>query len=187
MKSVLHRIFGGIISLVAIATMATFVGAGTAGAATSAPQSSTPATHDFSAAVGWPTVWPGARGERVFAIQYLLQARGYRLGADGRYGPVTTRSVRSFQRSRGLRATGVVAASTWNRLIVTLRRGSSGPAVRGLQHNLRYAYGFLLLRVTGYYGIGTVRAVTFLQAHSHLQVDGVTGYNTWKTIIWFER
>jgi peptidoglycan hydrolase-like protein with peptidoglycan-binding domain len=184
MKSVLHRIFGGVIGLVAIATMATFIGAGTAGAAVSSPA---PTTHSYSSSLGWPTVRPGARGERVFAIQYLLQARGYRVGADGRYGPVTRRSVRAFQRSRGLRADGVVGSSTWSRLIVTLRRGNRGPAVRGLQHNLRYAYGFLLLRVDGYYGLGTFRAVTFLQAHSRLRVDGVTGYNTWKTIIWFER
>jgi peptidoglycan hydrolase-like protein with peptidoglycan-binding domain len=184
MKSVLHRTFCGVIGLIAIATMATLVGAGPAGAAVNTP---TPSSHIHTSWQGWPTVRPGARGERVYAIQYLLQARGYRVGADGRYGPVTTRSVRAFQRLRGLRADGVVGSSTWTRLIVTLRRGSRGSAVRGLQHNLRYAYGFLLLRVDGYYGLGTVRAVTFLQAHSRLRVDGVAGYNTWRTIIWFER
>lgn len=182
MRSLMRRITAGVVGLLAIATMATLVTAAPAGAATSAPQS-----HIYSASLRWPTVRPGARGERVFTIQYLLQQRRLRVLADGRYGRATTAAVRAFQRSRGLRPTGVVAASTWNRLITTVRRGSAGPAVRAVQHAMRFAYGFRFQRVNGFFGLMTLRVVLAFQRGSHLRVDGVVGFQTWMTIVVFER
>jgi zinc D-Ala-D-Ala carboxypeptidase len=181
MRSLMRRITAGVVGLLAIATMATLVTAAPAGAATSAPQS-----HIYSATLRWPTVRPGARGERVFTIQYLLQQRRLRVSADGRYGPATTAAVRAFQRSRGLRPTGVVATATWNRLITTVRRGSAGSAVRAVQHAMRFAYGFRFQRVTGFFGLPTLRVVLAFQRGSHLRVDGVVGFQTWMTIVVFE-
>ena len=51
----------------------------------------------LTAALAWPTVKQGAIGERVFAIQYLLNARGARLATDGHFGPATTAAVQAFQ------------------------------------------------------------------------------------------
>src|ERR1700678_4011227 len=84
--------------------------------ASAATVSVTSATHSARAATSWPVVRRGARGERVWAIQYLLKERGYALRADGFFGSATARDVRRFQRVRGLRADGVVGARTWDRL-----------------------------------------------------------------------
>lgn len=60
----------------------------------------------------------------------------------------------------------------------TVRRGQSGPAVRRLQRRLR-AHGFASVRVTGFFGIATARAVRRFQRKHHLTIDGVAGPQTW--------
>ena len=55
--------------------------------------------------------------EAIKRCQRLLRERGYRsVLVDGRYGIVTRRAVRRFQRKRGLRVDGIVGASTWRAL-----------------------------------------------------------------------
>jgi peptidoglycan hydrolase-like protein with peptidoglycan-binding domain len=184
MRSFVRRAFSGVLGLVAVATMATLVAAAPAGAAAGSTTTAHPA---WSAALRWPYVRPGNVGERVVAVQYLLQNKGLGVRADGVYGRATTAAVRSFQRSRHLNPSGNVGPSTWNRLIVTLRRGSRGSAARAVQHNLKYAYGFRFMRVNGFYGHETWLAVLAFQRGSHLRVDGIVGHRTWKTIIVFER
>lgn len=184
MRSFVRRAFAGMLGLVAVATMATLVTAAPAGAATTA--SGPTVTHTWTNGLRWPFVRPGNRGERVFAIQYLLQQKGYRVPATGFYGVITTGAVKAFQRSRGLNPSGNVGPSTWDRLIVTLRFGNRGPAVKAVQHNLRFAYGFQVLPVTGFFGNQTLAAVKAFQHGSRLPVTGVVGVRTWMTIIWFE-
>ena len=53
----------------------------------------------------------GSRGSTVVIIQRVVHAR-----ADGGYGPKTAVAVKVWQRSRGLRATGVVDSLTWSRI-----------------------------------------------------------------------
>jgi peptidoglycan hydrolase-like protein with peptidoglycan-binding domain len=134
----------------------------------------------------WPTVGLGARGQRVWAIQYLLKARGYRLTADGRYGAATKADVRNFQRVRGLRADGTVGPATWPRLIITVWRGKRGWAVRAVQYNLRHGYGYRI-GVDGVFGLQTKNAVLNFQRRYGLFRDGVVAYATWRAIIWNER
>jgi peptidoglycan hydrolase-like protein with peptidoglycan-binding domain len=177
----MRRITAGLIGLLAVATLATLVAGAPAGASTA------PRSHIHTATLRWPVVARGARGERVVTIQYLLQQRGFHsVRADGIYGPITAAAVRGFQRSRHLRVTGVVSAPTWNRLILTVRRGSRGSAVRAVQHSMRFAYGFRFSRVTGFFGLPTQRIVMAFQRGSRLTVDGIVGFNTWQTIVVFE-
>jgi len=134
----------------------------------------------------WPTVGLGARGQRVWAIQYLLKAWGYRLTADGRYGAATKADVKNFQRVRGLRADGIVGPATWPRLIITVWRGKRGWAVRAVQYNLRHGYGYRI-GVDGIFGLQTRNAVLSFQRRHGLVRDGIVGYHTWQKIIWNER
>lgn len=65
-----------------------------------------------------PFVWlrRGARGTRVIQVQRALKRRGYRVIANGKFGPMTHAAVRRFQRDTGLRVTGSVGPQTWNAL-----------------------------------------------------------------------
>ncbi len=61
---------------------------------------------------------PGTSGYVVAQIQEALSTLSFDTGGhDGHFGPMTTRAVREFQRSRGLRVDGVVGRETARRLI----------------------------------------------------------------------
>jgi peptidoglycan hydrolase-like protein with peptidoglycan-binding domain len=189
MRSLMRRVSTGVLGLVAIATVATLVSAGSAGASVSSTAAArTPASSAWHPSTTWPYVRPGNRGERVVAVQFLLQGKGYRVAADGIYGPITTRAVQRFQRANHLNPSGNVGPSTWARLVVTVRRGSRGSAVAAVQHNLRFAYGFRRLPVTGFFGRNTQAAVIFFQRVWRIVPrNGVVGTSTWKTLVTNER
>lgn len=54
----------------------------------------------------------GDHGTDVIALQQLLLIAGYSVGADGNFGLGTNAAVKSFQRTHGLPADGVVGAQT---------------------------------------------------------------------------
>jgi peptidoglycan hydrolase-like protein with peptidoglycan-binding domain len=131
----------------------------------------------------WPIVSEGARGNRVRAIQYLLNARRFPVGVDGIFGPMTTAKVKDFQRSVNIDPTGIVGDKTWPALIVTVRYGDHGDAVKAVQDYLHRAYGFTDLPVTGNFLDQTLRDVKTFQARYGLEVDGIVGPMTWSTIV----
>ena len=163
---------------------AVFMSMGPAHAATAAGASHAAlAVQDRPAALTWPTVVQGARGERVFAIQYLLNAHGARLATDGMFGPATAAAVRSFQSKSHLAVDGQVGPLTWARLIVSVRQGNTGSAVSAVQHNLRFGYGYTSVAVDGTFGPLTNSAVRSFQAKFKIGVDGIVGPVTWNTLI----
>jgi zinc D-Ala-D-Ala carboxypeptidase len=141
------------------------------------------AAPELAAALAWPIVKQGAVGERVFAIQYLLNAHGARLATDGHFGPATAAAVRSFQSKSHLQADGEVGPLTWSRLIVQVKQGNTGSAVSAVQHNLRFAYGFTKVGVDGQFGPVTNSAVRSFQARFKIGVDGIVGPTTWNALI----
>lgn len=130
--------------------------------------------------VSWRTVRRGDTGANVYTVQYLVTYHGFPTTIDGIFGPNTESSVRAFEQSRGLTVDGIVDASTWVPLVVTVRRGDSNQAVRGGQRQLnRYAYGLV---VDGIFGPATEAAVRDFQLQNGLPVDGVIGVSTWRTL-----
>ena len=128
------------------------------------------------------------------AVQYLLDAHGATLAVDGIFGPQTAAAVRSFQRSHGLVVDGVVGDQTWPALLVTVSRGSNGPAVKAVQEELNarvtpYGYQNLQVAVDGSFGPMTDAAVLEVQAlvqspyNGELVVDGIVGHHTWYALI----
>ncbi|MFI5758898.1 peptidoglycan-binding protein [Streptomyces sp. NPDC051569] len=96
---------------VAVLAGATLISAGaSADAATARPaQHTTPVKRT----VAQPRdLREGARGEAVKVLQRQLISLGYRLKAEGIFGPVTDRDVRDFQRTHHLTPDGVVGPRT---------------------------------------------------------------------------
>jgi peptidoglycan hydrolase-like protein with peptidoglycan-binding domain len=129
----------------------------------------------------WPQLQSGSTGPNVTSAQYLLRQHGHGIAADGDFGPATTSAVRAFQQSRGLAVDGIIGPQTWGALIVTVRNGSSGEAVRAAQTALRkHGHG---VAVDGAFGPATESAVRAVQSANGIGVDGVVGPQTWQVLI----
>ncbi len=140
----------------------------------------------------WPVVQNGHNGHPVQTLQYLLRARGHGVTVDGVFGPRTEAAVKAFQTSHGLVANGVVGAETWAVLIIQVKKGSRGDAVRGVQEEFQFrnlsgdpSKG---LQVDGIFGPQTDSAVRGFQHALSLDipsvaVDGIVGPITWQALI----
>ncbi len=66
---------------------------------------------------GYPSLRRNSRGNYVCILQDNLNTLGFRTGGlDGVFGEQTENAVRSYQRSRGLSADGIVGCNTWRSL-----------------------------------------------------------------------
>lgn len=124
-----------------------------------------------SATSNFPVVKYGQKSGNV----KLIQAR-VKTGIDGEFGPKTLSAVKSFQRSKGLSADGVVGPKTWGKLLSVVRYGSSGLVVKGLQVKLG-------LTRDGKFGPATLKAVKAYQKKHSLAQDGVVGAKTWGALV----
>lgn len=130
---------------------------------------------------GWSTIDPGAVGATVKAVQHLITQRGTTLVADGDYGSVSVNAVKKFQAARGLEVDGQVGPKTWASLVYSLKQGSSGAHVRGLQTALNKRSAGIA--VDGDFGSVTNSAVRTYQSVNRLVVDGVAGPKTWAAAV----
>lgn len=140
----------------------------------------------------WPLIHQGAKEHPVPTLQYLLRARGHTVVVDGLFGPRTDAAVRAFQSEKGLAVDGIVGPHTWGALIIEVRRGSEGDAVRGVQEEFQFrnlsgdpAQG---LAVDGLFGPETEAAVRDFQRALHadipsVAVDGIVGPMTWQALV----
>ena len=87
----------------------------------------------------WPLV--KRRATEIFPVrtlQQLLRARNHPVAVDGIFGPNTEAAVKAFQQSKGLAADGIVGPQTWPKLVVQVKQGSTGDAVRGVQEVMKF-------------------------------------------------
>jgi peptidoglycan/xylan/chitin deacetylase (PgdA/CDA1 family) len=156
-----------------------------AASARSAPTTPTAPAAAVAQAAGFFTRWPvlevGSAGSDVRTAKYLLRAHGYGVLTDPTYRAATASVVRHFQADRGMTVTGHVGSPTWRALFVSLRAGSSGDAVRGLQYQL-WRDGFLG-PISGTYDPTTVAAVKRAQTAFALTIDGIAGPATWSALV----
>jgi peptidoglycan hydrolase-like protein with peptidoglycan-binding domain len=135
----------------------------------------------------WPLVKSGSHEHPTRTLQDLLNAHGSALVIDGVFGPKTDAAVRHFQQSKSLTVDGVVGAQTWAAVILTVRQGSSGDAVRGVQEE--FAFRNLSgipgtgLKIDGVFGPKTDAAVRGFQEALSIAVDGIVGAVTWRALV----
>ncbi|HUB41081.1 MAG TPA: peptidoglycan-binding protein [Streptosporangiaceae bacterium] len=187
------------------AATAGFIAAGTIAAAApafvvpaSAASAAAPAVTEASTAAAKLQAWPVLKEGRnslwphvtIRSLQYLLTAHGAKLAVDGVFGSKTKTAVVAFQRSRKLPASGVVKARTWRALVVMVKRGSTGPAVRAVQDqiNFRNNKNGHTLAVDGVFGRKTEAAVRAFQRAMSAQVpgfavNGIAGKQTWQALV----
>jgi peptidoglycan hydrolase-like protein with peptidoglycan-binding domain len=124
----------------------------------------------------------GDESPTVEILQHLLRARGFGLKVDGIFGAVTDQAVRRFQGNQGIAVDGIVGPVTWSRLFITVRRGSTGEAVEGVQvrMNMRQAPP---IAVDGDFGPATEQAVREFQQSQAIDVDGIVGPITWRQCV----
>ena len=71
----------------------------------------------YSPVTSHPTFRRGSRGDQVVWVQQHLNGAGIETPVSGIFGTGTRKAVIEFQRSRGLKADGVVGGSTWRELL----------------------------------------------------------------------
>jgi peptidoglycan hydrolase-like protein with peptidoglycan-binding domain len=138
----------------------------------------------------WPVAQNGSQGHPIRTLQLLLRARGHNLAVDGKFGSVTEAAVKAFQTAKGITADGVVAPQTWSALIIQVKKGSSGDAVRGVQEEFQFRSGEpgKGLTVDGIFGPQTDSTVRGFQHALSLDipsvtVDGIVGPVTWQALV----
>jgi peptidoglycan hydrolase-like protein with peptidoglycan-binding domain len=162
-------------------------------ASTSAPSMASVTSAAFEV-LGFPVLRQGPNinspEAQVRSLQYLLRARGASVSVDGVFGPRTRTAVVAFQRSRHLVVDGVAGTRTWRALIITVRLGSRGDAVRAVQDqiNFRNLKDGHSVNVDGIFGPRTRSNVIELQrGFASLipgsAVDGIVGPDTWQMLI----
>jgi peptidoglycan hydrolase-like protein with peptidoglycan-binding domain len=107
-------------------------------------------------------------------------AAAEKLDVDGIFGPKTDAAVRAFQAEHALAADGKVGNQTWPVLIIEVSAGSTGPAVRAVQSQLRSRSGWL--QIDGVFGPQTDGVVRHFQGFCQLGTDGIVGVNTWNAL-----
>jgi peptidoglycan hydrolase-like protein with peptidoglycan-binding domain len=140
-----------------------------------------------SAILPWPLTTEGDSEHPVQTLQHLLRARGQRVTVDGIFGPRTTAAVRAFQQGKGLAVDGDVGPLTWPAIVVQVKRGDHGDAVRGVQEELQFRNlsgdPTIGLQIDGIFGPDTDGAVRGFQQALGLAVDGIVGPLTWRALV----
>jgi peptidoglycan hydrolase-like protein with peptidoglycan-binding domain len=133
----------------------------------------------------FPLVRRGDQAHPVPSLQYLLRANGRSVTVDGIFGPNTEAAVRAFQQSKGLAVDGIVGPNTWSALIIQVKRGSQGDAVRAVQEEFRFRAGdpSHALQVDGIFGPKTDPSVRDFQRALGITVDGIVGPVTWRALV----
>ncbi|MFJ3950062.1 peptidoglycan-binding protein [Streptomyces libani] len=134
------------------------------------------------AASRWPLARKGDLLWKARTVQYLLQAHGHAVEADGDFGAATAAAVKTFQAAHGLLADGKVGAQTWSHLIIRIdSHNDPKQAVVALQYLLNNTG--TATDITGIFTPSTTRSLDTFQRARGLPVTGVADPATWRALL----
>jgi peptidoglycan hydrolase-like protein with peptidoglycan-binding domain len=133
----------------------------------------------------WPLV---KRGDKIFPVRPLQQLlRAHPVAVDGIFGPMTESAVKAFQQSKSLAADGIVGPITWPKLVVQVKKGSTGDAVRAVQEVMDFhdqSDGEAPpVQIDGIFGPRTDAFVRGFQTAVGTASDGIVGPITWRALV----
>ncbi len=135
----------------------------------------------------WPLTKKGDVEHPVRTLQHLLRAQKQSVEVDGKFGPKTEAAVKAFQKSKKLSVDGQVGPKTWAAIVITVKKGSKGDAVRGVQEEFQFRnlsgdpdQG---PQIDGIFGPVTDAAVRGFQDALDIAVDGIVGPITWRALV----
>lgn len=128
-----------------------------------------------------PTIAPiaqGQTGKNVFAVQYLLNFRGYTTSTDGIFGAGTASSITMFQASVGLPQSGTATQDTiyWLVANLTVSNGASGFSAKAAQVLLSK---FETISVDGFFQQASANITATFQNKMGLTASGYVDEYTW--------
>jgi hypothetical protein len=132
----------------------------------------------------WPLLRMGEEDQftRARVLQYLLNARGYKVRADGFFREDTRDAVMDFQRRSTLPADGKVGRLTWPELVEEVGPGSKTLQVRAVQELLNNV-GQGGTAVSGRFTTETAEDVRFFQRTHGLPATGRVDVDTWLALL----
>ena len=135
----------------------------------------------------WPLVKKGASEHPVRTLQHLLRAHKQTVTVDGKFGAKTETAVKAVQKAKSLTADGQVGPKTWAAIVVTVKKGSKGDAVKGVQEEFQFRNGSgdptIGLQIDGIFGPETDATVRGFQDALDIDVDGIVGPVTWRALV----
>jgi len=135
----------------------------------------------------WPPAKKGDNAHPVRTLQWLLRAQKHPVTVDGTFGAKTEAAVKAFQKSKKLAVDGIVGPKTWAAIVITVKRGSTGDAVRGVQEEFQFRNlsgdATKGPQIDGTFGPITEEAVRGFQDALDIVVDGIVGPVTWRALV----
>ncbi len=135
----------------------------------------------------WPLTKKGDAEHPVRTLQHLLRAQQQKVAVDGQFGPKTEAAVKAVQKAKKLAVDGKVGAKTWPAIALTVKKGSTGDAVRGVQEEFQFrnlsgdpSKG---PQIDGIFGPITDASVRGFQEALEITVDGIVGPVTWRALV----
>ncbi|MFI0897478.1 N-acetylmuramoyl-L-alanine amidase [Streptomyces sp. NPDC020983] len=132
----------------------------------------------------WPDIWRFVDSPVVQVGQYLLDAAGYTLTADGVFGYDMNAALADFQTTHGIPVTpdATFDTATWEALAPPLGKDATGLPVTALQFMLARK-GYADVTASGTYDHATMKAVQSMQRLHGLHPDGKVDLSTWCAVV----
>jgi peptidoglycan hydrolase-like protein with peptidoglycan-binding domain len=135
----------------------------------------------------WPLTKKGDEEHPVQTLQHLLRGQRQKVAVDGKFGAQTEAAVKAVQKAKQLTVDGQVGPKTWAAIATTVKKGSKGDAVRGVQEEFQFrnlsgdpTQG---PQIDGIFGPVTEASVRGFQDALEITVDGIVGKVTWRALV----